>query len=130
VTYTAPGQELTGLFGDAGNMPMTAGWYRSPHGIFHYLVDVGLPERNPGAPVATGGVAPDTPSRAQSAPWAKIAVVVVGLAALSLAVLEASVIVSSRGAVRRDCSKSNIWVSHRSAQNGAFMKPSGPTGGG
>ncbi|MGH3116396.1 MAG: hypothetical protein ACRDQ2_04665 [Gaiellales bacterium] len=83
VTYTPPGQELT-----AGvNMPITAGWYQSSLGFFHYLVDHGLPETNPVASVATRERAPDTAPGAQTAPWAGIVVVLVGLAALSLAAL-------------------------------------------
>ncbi|MGH7253388.1 MAG: hypothetical protein ACREIE_06265, partial [Nitrospiraceae bacterium] len=81
VTYTPPGQELT-----AGvNMPITAGWYQSSLGFFHYLVNHGLPETNPVASVATRERAPDTAPGAQTAPWADIVVVLVGLAALSLA---------------------------------------------
>ncbi|HEV8681229.1 MAG TPA: hypothetical protein VGS09_00425 [Actinomycetota bacterium] len=81
VTYTPPGQELT-----AGvNMPITAGWYQSSLGFFHYLVKHGLPETNPVASVATRERAPDTAPGAQTAPWAGIVVVLVGLAALSLA---------------------------------------------
>jgi hypothetical protein len=86
VTYTPPGQELT-----AGvKIPMLAGWYRSSLGFFHYLVDHGLPDRNPVAPVATvarGEDAAGTAPGAESAPWAGIVVVLVGLAALSLAAL-------------------------------------------
>jgi hypothetical protein len=83
VTYTPPGQDLT-----AGvNMPITAGWYQSSPGFFHYLVDHGLPERNPVARVATGEAVPGSAPGAQTAPWAGIVVVLVGLAALSLAAL-------------------------------------------
>ena len=87
VTYTPPGQELTGPFGDAGNMPITAGWYQSSLGFFRYLVDHGLPETNPIASVAIREPAPDTAPGALRAPWAGIVVVLVGLAALSLAAL-------------------------------------------
>jgi hypothetical protein len=83
VTYTPPGQEPTvGV-----NMPITAGWYQSSLGFFQYLVDHGLSETNPVAAVATRKPAPDTASAAQTAPWAGIVVVLVGLAALSLAAL-------------------------------------------
>jgi hypothetical protein len=87
VTYTPPGQELTGLFGDAGDMPITAGWYQSPLRFFDYLVDRGLPKTNPVAPVATRERAPDTTSGAKTEPWARIVVVLVGLTALSLGAL-------------------------------------------
>ncbi|MGH2649643.1 MAG: hypothetical protein ACRDHK_00325, partial [Actinomycetota bacterium] len=83
VTYTPPGHELTvGI-----NMPITAGWYQSSLGFFQYLVDQGLPETNPVASVATRERAPDAAPRAQTAPWAGIGAVLVGLAALSLAAL-------------------------------------------
>jgi hypothetical protein len=87
VTYTPPGQELTPRpGGPAGlKMPMLAGWYQSSLGFFNYLVDHGLPERNPVAPVATREPAPDTAPGARTAPWAGIVVVLVGLAALSMA---------------------------------------------
>jgi hypothetical protein len=83
VTYTPPGQEFT-----AGvTMSITPGWYQSSLGFFHYLADHGLPETNPVAPVATRERAPDTAPGAQTGPWAGIVVVLVGLAALSLAAL-------------------------------------------
>jgi hypothetical protein len=83
VTYTPPGQELT-----AGvNMPITASWYQSSLAFFQYLVDNGLQETNPVASVATRGRASDTAPGAQTAPWVGIVVVLVGLAALSLAAL-------------------------------------------
>ncbi len=62
MTYTPPGQELTRLYGDRGNMPIIAGWYQSSLGFFDYLVDHGLPETNPVAPVATR-------EPAERAPW-------------------------------------------------------------
>jgi hypothetical protein len=78
-TYTPPRQELNvGI-----NMSITAGWYQSSLGFFHYLVNHGLPDTNPVASVATREPAPDT---AQAAPWAGIVVVVVVLG-LSLAAL-------------------------------------------
>src|SRR5918999_1031085 len=85
VTYTPPGEELTG----EGNMPITAGWYQSSLGFFHYLVDHGLPVTNPVAPVAPREPAPDPyiAPGAQTAPWAGIVVALVGVAALSLAAL-------------------------------------------
>jgi hypothetical protein len=83
VTHTAPGQEVNvGI-----NMPITAGWYQSSLGFFHYLVDHGLPDTNPVSSVAPREPAPDTAPGAQTAPWAGIVVVLVGLAALSLVVL-------------------------------------------
>ena len=97
VTYTPPGQELT-----AGvKIPMLAGWYQSSLGFFHYLVDHGLPETNPVAPVATREPAPDTAPGAQTAPWAGIVVVLVGLAALSLVALAARRRVLVGGRVNR-----------------------------
>jgi len=97
VTYTPPGQELTvGV-----KMQITAGWYQSSLGFFHYLVDHGLPETNPVAPVATREPAPDTAPGAQTAPWAGIVVVLVGLAALSLAALAARRRVLVGGRVNR-----------------------------
>jgi hypothetical protein len=82
-TYTPPRQELkVGI-----NMSIAAGWYQSSLGFFQYLVDHGLPETNPIASVATREPAPDTTARAQSAPWAGIVVVLMGLATLSLAAL-------------------------------------------
>lgn len=100
VTYTAPGQELTGLFGDAGDMPITAGWYRSSPGLFDLLVDHGLPERDPVAPVATGGSAPGAAPGPRT-PWARIVMVLVGLAALSLATLAVRRRVLAAGRVNR-----------------------------
>ncbi len=85
VTYTPRGQELTGLFGDAGNMPITAGWYQSSRGFLRYLVDQGLPERNPDA---TNEAAIPGPTL-QSAPWRAIAGLVARLTALLLATLAA-----------------------------------------
>ena len=83
VTYTPPGQEL-----NAGiKMSITAGWYQSSLDFFHYLVDQGLLETNPVASVATREPATDTAPGMQATPRAGIAVVLVGLAALSLAAL-------------------------------------------
>jgi len=97
ITYTPPGQEVT-----AGiSMQITAGWYQSSLGFFQYLVDHGLPERNPVASVATGEAAPDTAPDAQTAPWTRIVVVLVGLAALSLATLAVRRRVRAVGRVNR-----------------------------
>lgn len=82
VTYTPPGQHLTGPAG----MTITAGWYQSPLDFFAYLVDHGLPEANPVGPVASGEPA-GTAQGARKAPWAGIVVVLVGIAGLSLAAL-------------------------------------------
>ncbi len=83
VTYTPPGQELS-----AGvNMPITAGWYQSSLGFFHYLVKRGLPETNPVVSVPIRQRAPDTAPGGETAPWAGIVVVLLGVAALSLAAL-------------------------------------------
>jgi hypothetical protein len=83
VTYTSPGQEVT-----AGiTMQITAGWYQSSLGFFQYLVDYGLPERNPVAPIGTDEAGPDTAPWARTVLWAGIVVVLVGLAALALATL-------------------------------------------
>jgi hypothetical protein len=82
VTYAPPGQELNvGI-----NMAITAGWYQSSLGFFHYLVHHGLPDTNPVASVATREPAPDITPRAESAPWAGTVVVLMGLG-LSLAAL-------------------------------------------
>ena len=83
VTFTPSGQELNvGI-----NMSITAGWYQSSLGFFHYLLDHGLPETNPVPSVATREPVPDTAPGAQPAPWSGIVVVFVGLGALSLAAL-------------------------------------------
>jgi hypothetical protein len=83
VTYAPPGQEFT-----AGvTMSITPGWYQSSLGFFHYLVDHGLPETNPVTSVATRERAPEAAPGVQTAPWAGIAVVLMGLAALTLAAL-------------------------------------------
>lgn len=103
VTYTPPHQKLTGLFGDAGYMRVTPGWYQSSSsGFFRYLVNRGLPERNPLAPVSAGDAAPGTAPKAQTGPWAAMTVVVlVGLAALSLATLAVRRRVLAVGRVNR-----------------------------
>ena len=84
VTYTPPGQ---GLKSARINMSITAGWYHSLPDFFHYLVVQGLPETNPLASGAARQTDPDTASGAQTVPWMGIVVVIVGLAALSLAAL-------------------------------------------
>jgi hypothetical protein len=87
VTYTPPHQELTGLFGEAGYMRVTPGWYQSSSsGFLGYLVSHGLPEGNPVTPVATGDAASDTAPGAEG-PWATTLVVLAGLTALSLIIL-------------------------------------------
>ncbi len=84
VTYTPPHQELTGLFGERGYMRVTAGWYRSrTAGFLGYLVDHGLPERDPVAPVATADAAPDSALGAEGL-WTTILVVLGGSTALFL----------------------------------------------
>lgn len=86
VTYTPPHQKLMGLFGDHGYLRVTPGWYRSSPGFLGYLVNRGLPARDPLAPVATGGADADTAPGALTGPWTTVVVVVlVGLTALSLA---------------------------------------------
>jgi hypothetical protein len=95
VTYTPPGQKVT-----AGvSMQITAGWYQGSRGFFRYLVDHGLPERHAVASISNSEAARDTgpPPETWTVPWASIFVVLVVLAALSLAVL----------AVRRRVSR---WV--------------------
>lgn len=80
VTYTAPGQRVAkGLPWGGMTSP---GWYQSSTGFFQYLVEHGLPERNPVATVAPGGADPDTKPVAQTAPWA--AMVVLAAVAVSL----------------------------------------------
>jgi hypothetical protein len=81
VTYTPPGQRLTGPVG----MPITAGWYHSSLGFFQYLVDQGLPETKPVAAAADRESAQDTVPAARSTPWGWIALALAGLVALSLA---------------------------------------------
>lgn len=87
VTYTPAGQELRGLFGDAGTLPITAGWYQSSLDFLQYLADHGLPETNPLAAVANPEPATGTAPRAQAATWLGIVVVLVGLVAVALAAL-------------------------------------------
>lgn len=88
VTYTPPHQKLTGLFGDHGLMRVIPGWYQSrSSGFLRYLVNYGLPERNLVAQVASGDAATGTAPEAHTWPWAAVVVVLVGLAALSLASL-------------------------------------------
>jgi hypothetical protein len=72
VTYTPPGQRL---FGPPAGMTITAGWYQSTPELFHYLVDQGLPETNPVAPVVYGEPAAGS-APAQTALWAGIGVLV------------------------------------------------------
>lgn len=83
VTYTPPGQKLAGR----ASLSITAGWYQSSLDFFDYLADHGLPETNPVAPIASDEGALDPTSGVQIVPWAGIVVVLVGLAALSLATL-------------------------------------------
>lgn len=93
VTYTPPGQEVT-----AGvSMQITAGWYQGSLGFFQYLVDHGLPEENAIASASNSDAARDTAPETRTVPWTRILVVLVVLAALSLATL----------AVRRGYSR---WV--------------------
>jgi hypothetical protein len=96
VTYTPPGQEVT-----AGiSMQIAAGWYQSSLGFLQYLVDQGLPERNPVASVATGEAATGSAPEAQAS-WTRIVVVLVALAALSLATLAVRRRVLAVGRVNR-----------------------------
>lgn len=80
VTYTQPGQELTGQL----SMPIVAGWYRSPLGFFQYLVDHGLPETNPVTAVAGGEPDSDTVPVATTTPWTVIGLTLTGVTALLL----------------------------------------------
>jgi hypothetical protein len=102
VTHTPPGQLLT-LGGPARGLkiPMLAGWYRSSLGLFYYLVDHGLPKRNPVASVAIGGAAPGAGPRAPTPPWATMWVVPSALAALSLTTLAVRRRVLAAGRVNR-----------------------------
>jgi hypothetical protein len=84
VTYTPPGQRVAE--GQPWGGTITAGWYRSSRGFFDYLVDHGLPEQNPVAPAATGEV-PSGAGGVPAAPWTGIVMVLVGFAALSVAVV-------------------------------------------
>ncbi len=88
VTNTPSHQKLTGLFGEHGFMRVTPGWYQSSSsGFLSYLVNHGLPEGSSAVPVASGDAASGPRPEAQTRPWAAVAVVLVGLAALSLATL-------------------------------------------
>jgi hypothetical protein len=78
VTYTPPGQELR----VGGRMSILDGWHQSGPGFLRYLKGHGLPETDP---LAAAGAVSDNPSRARTTPWAVSVVVLVGLAALSLA---------------------------------------------
>lgn len=96
VPYTPPGQEITvGI-----NMAITHGWYRSSPGFLRYLVDQGLPERNP-VIVATGGSAPPTGQEAPTAPWTGMMMLLVAFAVLSLATLAVRRRVRAMGRVTR-----------------------------
>lgn len=94
VTYTPPGQRVAE--GQPWGGLISPGWYRSPPGFFHYLVDHGLPERNPVAPAAPGETAPDTGSGAQTSLWAGTVALLVGLL-LSLAAFAVRRRVLARG---------------------------------
>jgi hypothetical protein len=87
VTFTLPGQEVAGLFGDTGDLPITAGWYRSPLSFFHYLVNHGLPETNPIVQAANDEPVSVTEPAAQTVPWEGIAAALAGVAGLSLGAL-------------------------------------------
>ena len=92
VTYTPPGQELgrgRDLPDFLRNMPVIAGWYRSPPIFFRYLVEHGLPATNPAPPADTREPGPDTAPRASTVPLGGIVVVLVGLGALSTTALVA-----------------------------------------
>jgi len=80
VTFTPPGQKLTGELG----MRIVAGWYQSSLEFFHYLVDHGLPERNPVTPVASREPVSDTAPVAPTTPWAGIVLTLTGPTALLL----------------------------------------------
>lgn len=84
VTYTPPGQRVAE--GRPWGGVLSEGWYRSSPGFFSYLVEHGLPERNPIAPVATGEPT-GRASGPRTVPWAGIVVALIGLAGLSLATL-------------------------------------------
>ncbi|MGH2724891.1 MAG: hypothetical protein ACRDI0_11645 [Actinomycetota bacterium] len=86
VTYTPAGQRLTLQITEEGG-PITAGWYRSSPGFFHYLVDQGLPETNPVPAVVDRESVSDTLPAAQATSWGWIALALAGLVALSLAAL-------------------------------------------
>jgi hypothetical protein len=83
VTYTPPGQRLAE--GQPWGGAISAGWYQSSLGFFHYLVDQGLPETNPVAAAADRESAPDTASAARSTPWGWIALALAGLVVPPLA---------------------------------------------
>jgi hypothetical protein len=80
VTYTPPGQRLTGELG----IRIVAGWYQSSLGFFHYLVDHGLPERNLVTPVASRESGSYTAPGAPTTPLAGIVLTLTGVTALLL----------------------------------------------
>jgi hypothetical protein len=82
VTFTAPDQRLSGRV----SFSITAGWFRSSLGLFQYLVDNGLPDTNPVAPVATRQPAAGT-TKSQTVTWAEVLAVLIGLTTLSLTAL-------------------------------------------
>jgi hypothetical protein len=83
VTYTPPGQQITGQEMSASMPP---GWFRPPADFLDYLVARGLPATNPLATAGDRGPATspaaDAPSSARPAPWAWILVGIVGIAAV------------------------------------------------
>ena len=85
VTYSPAGQML-GRGRDTPdflrNSPIVAGWYQSGPELFHYLVDHGLPETNPAPGLAPREPAPDKAQRSRAEPWARIALALLGMAAL------------------------------------------------
>ena len=85
VTYTPPEQDVAE--GQPWGGAITAGWYQASPAFFDYLVDQGLPEKNPVLSVATHNRPPGTAPGAQKAPWTSIVAVLVALAVLSLPTL-------------------------------------------
>jgi hypothetical protein len=97
VTYTPPGQKVT-----AGvSMQITAGWYQGSLRFFRYLVHHGLPERNAIASISNSEAARGTAPETRTVPWTRILVVLVVLAALSLATLAVRRRVLAMGRVTR-----------------------------
>jgi hypothetical protein len=78
VTYTPAGQRVAE--GQPWGGVVSAGWYRSSHRFFQYLVDQGLPRRNPVPATTPGEPVSDARQTAPTAQWAELVVVLVALA--------------------------------------------------
>jgi hypothetical protein len=83
VTYTPPGQRITGQEMSASMPP---GWFQPPAGFFEYLVAEGLPATNPLSVAVKPATEPrsDPAEADQPAPWAWILLGLAGLASILL----------------------------------------------